>query len=159
MCTSIGVHFHSAALQAARLSVTKQAATPYLRLGLPFSDKKFFRGIRNKTEPTAVPSEFCLFRERENLEIPFRAISRKRKPLGIPFQTIFGWEKPGNSVPNYFRKGRNLGILFRTIFGREKNLGIPFRTIFGRENTRKILPNHFWEQKTLEKRLLLLAAL
>jgi hypothetical protein len=31
-------------------------------VGLPFSDKKLFRGIRNKTEQTAVPSEFRLFR-------------------------------------------------------------------------------------------------
>jgi hypothetical protein len=135
-------------------------------LGLPFSDKKFFCGIRNKTKQTAVPSEFRLY-----LRIQFQTISRKRKTLGIPFWTIFGQEKPRNSVPNYFRKRKNLGIPFQP-FLKRKNLGIPFRTIFGKEKTselrsepifgkenpQKSVPNQFWEQKTLEKRPLLLAA-
>jgi hypothetical protein len=116
-----------------------------LALGLPFSDKKLFRGIRNKTEQTAVPSEFRLFSGREkprnsvpSLGIPFRTISRKRKTLGILFRTIY-------------RKRKPLGIPFRTIYRKRKTLGIPFRTIFGWEKPRNSVPNHFRKRKNLGK--------
>jgi hypothetical protein len=72
------------------------------------------------------------FAEDKNLEIPLRTISRKKKTLGIPFRTIFGREKPWNSVPNHFRK--------------RKNLGIPFWTILGREKPQNSVPNHFWKK-------------
>jgi hypothetical protein len=117
-------------------------------VGLPFSDKKIIP--RNtKQDGTDVSSVgFRLFRGKENLEIPFRTISGKRKT--IPFQTIFN-DKTLEFLPEPFSEEKTSEFCSEP-FSEEKKLGIPFRSIFGRENTCKSVPNHFWEQKTLEKR-------
>ncbi len=74
------------------------------------------------------------FAEEKNLGIPFQTICRKRETLGIPLWTIFGQEKPRNSVPNYFRK-RKTSEFHSDHFRKRKNFGIPFQTIFGKEKT------------------------
>jgi hypothetical protein len=44
------------------------------------------------------------------------------KNLGIPFRTIFGREKPQNSVPNHFRNRKNFELCSES-FSEEKKLG------------------------------------
>ncbi len=89
---------------------------------------------RSLEENLGIPFR-TISRKRKTLGIPFRTISRKRKTLGILFHIMFGWKtsefrskpfseekKPQNFVRNHFRKWKNFGIPFRIIFGREKTL-------------------------------------
>ncbi len=89
-----------------------------------FRPKIFFRGMWNKTEQTAVPSEFCLFR---------------------------GREKPLNSVPNHFSEERNPRNSIPNHFSEEKNPWNSIPNHFPEEkNPRNSIPNHFWMRKTSE---------
>jgi hypothetical protein len=86
--------------------------------------------MQNKTEQTAVPSEFHLFCRREkprnsvpnhfseekNLVIPFQTISQKRKPSEFCSTTFLGREKPTEFRSELFL-GRNPRNCVRTIFG------------------------------------------
>jgi hypothetical protein len=63
---------------------------------LPFSDKKLFRVIRNKTEQTS-----------------------KRKTSEFRSEPFLGREKPWEFHSKPFLDEKNLGIPFQTIFGRE----------------------------------------
>jgi hypothetical protein len=86
----------------------------WLKVRLLFSDQKLFRGIRNKTEQTAVPSEFRLFRGRE-------------KPLNTISNHVSEEKNPQNSVPNHFseeKNHRNSVPNSEPVFD-EKKLGIP----------------------------------
>ncbi len=78
------------------------------------------------------------FAEEKDLGIPLRTNSQKRKTLGIPSLTIFGGEKPRNSVPNnFFSEEKNFGILFLTNSRNRKHSKIHSKLFLGTENTRK----------------------
>jgi hypothetical protein len=69
--------------------------------------------------------------DEKNLRIPFRIIFEREKTSEFCSESFLEEEESQNSVLNQFSKT---------------------------ENTQKSIPNHFWEQKTLGKRRLLLAA-
>ncbi len=127
-------------------------------LGLQFSDKKFFRGIRNKTKHgssdgippvprNSVPNHFSdkknpwnsvlnHFWTRKTSEFRSKLFPEEEKPRNS-FPTIFEEKKPRNSVPNHFWKRKNFGISFRTNFWRRKPSKIRSKPFLGTENTRK----------------------
>ncbi len=119
-------------------------------LGLPFSDKKI---IPRNTEQDR--TEDC------SVEIP--PVSHKRKTSKFSSKPFLGREKPLEFRSKPFLDKKNLRIPFQTIFGREKpRNSVP--TIFGREKTsdfhskpflekKKLwnsVPNHFLQQKILK---------
>jgi hypothetical protein len=92
--------------------------------GCHFPTKKLFRGIRNKTEQTAVLSEFRLF---------------------------CGREKPRNSAPNYFSEEKNPRNSVPNYFSEDKNPSNSILNHFSEEkNPRNSVPNNFWMRKTSE---------
>ncbi len=82
--------------------------------------------MRNKTEQTAVPSEFRLFRGRE-------------KPLNSVSNHFSEERNPRNSIPNHFSEEKNSWNSIPNHFPEEKN-------------PRNSVPNHFWMRKTSEFR-------
>jgi hypothetical protein len=73
-------------------------------------------------------------RKRKTLEFRSEPFSDE-KILGILLWSIFGREKPRNSVPNYFWMRKTPDLHFKPFLEEKKNLRIPFRIIFGREKT------------------------
>jgi hypothetical protein len=94
--------------------------------------------MQNKTEQTAVPSEFRLFRGREKPQSVLNHFSEEKNPWkSVP--NHFSEQKPQNSVPNYFSEEKIPWNSIPNHFSEEKN---PWNSI----------PNHFWMRKTLEFR-------
>ncbi len=98
-----------------RLNLDPFSYHNYLRLGLPFSDKKI---IPRNTEQDGTDGR----EEEKNLGIPFRTISRKNKPSEVRSEPFLGREKPSEFHSEQFLDEKILGIPFRIIFGRVKNL-------------------------------------
>jgi hypothetical protein len=118
------------------------------QLGLPFSDKKIIPRNTEQDETDCSSVEIPpVSRKRKTSEFrskPFLGREKllefhsepfsDKKNFGIPFQTIFGREKPWNSVP--------------TIFGREKNPEFYSEPFSEKKKLQNYVPNHFFEQKT-----------
>ncbi len=121
-----------------------------LGIGLPFSDKKLFRGIRNKTEQTPVPLEFCLFRRREKpRNFNLNHFPEVKKPRNF-FPSQFSEDKnPRNSIPNHFLEEKNSRNSIPNHFSEEKNPQNSVPTVFGWEKPRKSVLNHFRKGKSL----------
>jgi hypothetical protein len=84
------------------------------------------------------------FRVKNTLKSHSRVFSKEKKPRNSIPNQFQEEKKPRNSVPNHFRKRITSEFCSKPILGTE--------------NTRKSVPNHFWQQQTLEKIPLFLAA-
>jgi hypothetical protein len=121
-------------------------------LGLAISDRKLFRGRRNRRKNWFVPAEFRLFRGTENSRNSVPNHSAEEKPSRkFSFEARLGqkhavnyvcWSRifrktnffhifPRKNLGLLYRGTKTLGLVFQTIPRRRNHLGIPFRSMSG----------------------------
>jgi hypothetical protein len=104
-------------------------------IGLAISDKKLFRGRRNRRNNWLLPAEFLLLRGPENSQnsVPNHSAEEKNARNSLPwnknrskllefrFESYCGRENNSDFRSLEQKQKQTLGILFRTIPGKENN--------------------------------------